>query len=212
MNSGTSAFITLLLLRQAVELLYLHLFFLILIQIMLEIVGVKDLPVGSKSNLFISFGKKQPDLILNTRKQMRVSSESGEKQVVVFQCEPTGEIVFDLMTSLSFNLPIAKPVKVLGSASISLENLLNPIPTLYVENWFELMPNSGVVGSKPISLRIALSLTAPIPAPYVVQMVQMCPVSKGSCFISLSERSHHANSWTCVMDETDNEVISFLMR
>jgi len=126
---------------------------------MLEIVGVKDLPLESEGNLFISFGKKLPDIILNTRKQMSISSESGEKQVAVFQCEPNGELVFDLMTSLSFNLPIAKPVKVLGSASISLDNLLNPI---HVENWFELMPTSGVVGSEPICLRIALSLTTPI--------------------------------------------------
>jgi hypothetical protein len=176
---------------------------------MLEIVGVKDLPLESEGNLFISFGKKLPDIILNTRKQMSISSESGEKQVAVFQCEPNGELVFDLMTSLSFNLPIAKPVKVLGSASISLDNLLNPI---HVENWFELMPTSGVVGSEPICLRIALSLTTPIPAPYVVQMVQMCPVSKGSCFIPLPGRSHHANSWTGVLEEAGNEVISFLMR
>jgi hypothetical protein len=177
---------------------------------MMEIVGVKDLPVGSKNNLFISFGKKQPDLILNTRKRMSVSSESGERQVAVFQCEPTGELVFDLMTSLSFNLPIARQVEVLGSTSISLSSLLNP--KLSVENWFELMPTSGVTDSEPISLRIALSLTAPIPAPYVVQMVQMCPISKSSCFIPLPGRSHHANSWTCVLDEAGNEAISFLMR
>ena len=185
--------------------------FLTLIQIMLEIVGIKGLPARYKSSLFVSFGKNQPDAIFNAKKRISIDSESGEKQVV-FQCEPTGELVFELMTTSSFNLPVAGPVKVLGTTSISLENLLNPISELLVDKWFEMTPNSGVMDSKPISLRIALSLTAPFPAPYVVKMVSGLPFSKSSCFFPLHGTSQYVNTGTSILDESGNEVISFRMR
>ncbi|KAK7855107.1 glycine-rich domain-containing protein 1 [Quercus suber] len=177
------------------------------VEIMLEIAGIKGLPAECKSSLFVSFGKKQPDVIFNTRKQIRMD-QSGEKQFAVFQCEPTGELVFELMTSSSFNLPIAGPVKVLGSSSITLENLLNPISKLLVDKWFEMSPSSEVMDSKPISLLIAVSSTAPFPAPYVVQMVHEHPFSKSSCFFPLHGTSRH----TCILDGSGNEVISFHMR
>lgn len=192
-------------------LLYLHVF-LILIQVMLEIVGIKYLQVGFKGNLFVSFGKEQPDLVFNTRKRTSMYSESGKKQVIVFQCEPTGELFFELMTSSSLNLPTERAVKVLGTTSIPLEHLIHPISKLPIERWFDLRPNPGVTVSKPISLLIALSLTAPTPAPYVVQMVRTGSFSKSPCFIPLPGRSLHLDSKTFILDEADNEIISLLMR
>ncbi|KAM3688597.1 hypothetical protein ACJW31_10G163000 [Castanea mollissima] len=177
------------------------------VEIILEISGIKGLPAKCKSSLFVSFGKKQPDVIFNTRKQIRID-ESGEKQFAVFRCEPTGELVFELMTSSSFNLPIAGPVKVLGTSSITLENLLNPISKLLVDKWFEMSPSSEVMDSTPISLLIAVSSTAPFPAPYVVQMVHEHPFSKSSCFLPLHGTSQH----TCILDGSGNEIISFHMR
>lgn len=192
-------------------LLYLHVF-LILIQVMLEIVGIKYSQVGFRGNLFVSFGKEQPDLVFNTRQRTSIYSESGKKQVTVFQCEPTGELFFELMTSSSLNLPTERAVKVLGTTSISLEHLIHPISKLPIEKWFDLMPNPGVTVSKPFSLRIALSLTAPTPAPYVAQMVRTGPFSKSPCFIPLPGRSLHLDTKTFILDEADNEIISLLMR
>lgn len=174
---------------------------------MLEIAGIKGLPAECKSSFFVSFGKKQPDVIFNTRKQIRID-ESGEKQFAVFRCEPSGELVFELMTSSSFNLPIAGPVKVLGTSSITLENLLNPISKLLVDKWLEMSPSSEVMDSKPISLLIAVSSTVPFPAPYVVQMVHEHPFSKSSRFLPLHGTSQH----TCILDGSGNEIISFHMR
>ncbi|KAG6648661.1 hypothetical protein CIPAW_07G161800 [Carya illinoinensis] len=182
-----------------------------LVEVMLEIVGIKYLQVGFKGNLFVSFGKEQPDLVFNTRKRTSMYSESGKKQVIVFQCEPTGELFFELMTSSSLNLPTERAVKVLGTTSIPLEHLIHPISKLPIERWFDLRPNPGVTVSKPISLLIALSLTAPTPAPYVVQMVRTGSFSKSPCFIPLPGRSLHLDSKTFILDEADNEIISLLM-
>ncbi|ONI35501.1 hypothetical protein PRUPE_1G539900 [Prunus persica] len=173
------------------------------------IVAVKDLPVGHKGSLFVSFSKKQPDLFFNTRRRINISSES-EEMVSCFQCEPTGHMLFELISYSSSILSISKTPILLKSSTITLEDLLSPVSKLQVEKWFELMANSAVVGSKPI-LRIALSLTTVIFSSYVLHMVCTRPLSK-SCFLSLSGRFQNAKSWTCFVDEADNELMSIQMR
>lgn len=171
--------------------------------------AVKDLPVGHKGSLFVSFSKKQPDLFFNTRRRINISSES-EEMVSCFQCEPTGHMLFELISYSSSILSISKTPILLKSSTITLEDLLSPVSKLQVEKWFELMANSAVVGSKPI-LRIALSLTTVIFSSYVLHMVCTRPLSK-SCFLSLSGRFQNAKSWTCFVDEADNELMSIQMR
>ncbi|KAA8538218.1 hypothetical protein F0562_027959 [Nyssa sinensis] len=181
-----------------------------LMEVLLEIVGVKNLPAEHTGSLVLSLSKKQPDILSNTRRRLSILCESGKKQVADFQCEPTGELLLELMSYSPSNL--SGFPKILGTTLISLENLLNPVFKLSVENWFELEPASEVVGPEPISLRIALSCTAPVPAPYVMHMVWAHRFSKSSLFFPLPERVRHAKSWTSVVDETGNQVISIQMR
>ncbi|CAN6584281.1 unnamed protein product [Malus baccata var. baccata] len=136
------------------------------VEVMLEIVAVKDLPTGHKGSLFVTFSKKQPDAFFKTGKRINISSESEQKAVSVVQCEPAGELVFELMSYSPSTLSMSKTPILLGTSSITLDDLLNPVSKLQVEKWFELTPNSAGPGSKPISIRIALSSTTPIPSPY----------------------------------------------
>ncbi|KAF8406138.1 hypothetical protein HHK36_008218 [Tetracentron sinense] len=182
------------------------------VEVLLEIVGVRNLPAGHKGSLYVSFTKKQPDVFFDVTRRLSILSESGEKQVAAFQCEPTGELLFELMSHSPSNLPISKPAKTMGTTSISLQDFVDPISKLSVEKWFELVPRSGIVGSKPICLRIAVSLTVPTQAPHVLRMVQPRTFSKNSCFFPLPGRVQHSKSWMCVVDESGNDVINIQMR
>ena len=187
----------------------------ILFQVLLEIVGVKNLPVGHKGSLYVSFSKTQPDTIFNGKRRLTIFSESGEKQVASFQCEPTGELLFQLIShspSNLPNLPIPRPSKKMGSTSLSLREFLSPISRLSVEKWLELVPSSGNVGAKPICLRIAISFTVPAIAPRIFHTVCSRPFLRSSCFFPLPGRIQHAKRWTRVIDEAGSEVISLQMR
>lgn len=181
---------------------------------MLEIVTVRDLPTGLDNDISVSFSKKQPDSVLKNRgRRLSILSKSKEeKQVVVFQCEPTGELVFELMSYSLSSSNTSVAAKILGTKSITLQDYLIAACRLPVEILLESTLNSGFLGSKPISVILALSLTSPIPAPYVLHMVQTRPSSKNPCFFSSSGRSQNAKSWTCVVDEADNELMRIQFR
>ncbi|KAM1074962.1 hypothetical protein TB2_019458 [Malus domestica] len=70
---------------------------------------------------------------------------------------------------------MSKTPILLGTSTFSLEHLLNPASKLQVGKWFELTPTSAVPGSKPVTIRIALTSTTPIPLPYALPMVQTDP-------------------------------------
>ncbi|KAJ0040712.1 hypothetical protein Pint_27773 [Pistacia integerrima] len=100
----------------------------------------------------------------------------------------------------------------MGTTSLSLENFLDPVSKLRVEKWIDLMPSSGTVSSKPISLRISISFTLPTLATRVLHMVRSRPSSKSSCFFPIPGMVQHAKSWARVIDETHSEVIKLQMR
>ena len=181
-------------------------------QVLLEFVGVKNLPEGHKGSLFVSFCKRQPDALFNAKRKLSILSESGEKQVASFQCEPTGELLFELMSHSTSNLPITRAPKILGSTLLSLQDFLTPVSKLSVEKWLELEPSSSNVITKPICLRVAVSFTVPSPAPRVLQMICSRPFSKSSCFFPLPGKVQHAKRLTHVIDETGAEVISLQLR
>lgn len=185
---------------------------MILIQVMLDIVDVRDLPSGHKSKLVVSFKKKEQDVFFNVQRQLRISSVSEEKQVAVFQCEVTGELVFELISCNRFNFPKAQPGKVLGTTSVNLESLLNVASKLPMEKWFDLTPRNGVKYLKPISMRIALSATPPIPAPYELSMVCTHPLLKSSFSYWLPGKFQKMKNWTTIVDEPGNEIIRMQMR
>ncbi|KAJ6868483.1 glycine-rich domain-containing protein 1-like isoform X1 [Populus alba x Populus x berolinensis] len=183
-----------------------------IVEVLLEIVGVKNLPERHKGNLFVMFNKKQPDLFFNVKRKLTILSESGDKHVASFQCEPKGELFFELVSHSPSNLPLTKVCKTMGATSFSLEDFLNPVSELSVERWVELQPTSGNMSSKPICLRIAVSFSVPIQAPYELHMIHPRAQSKSSCFFPLPGRAQHPKIWTSVVEKTDAEIISLQMR
>lgn len=186
-----------------------------MIQVMLEIVDVRDLPFrfGHKRKLVVSFKKKEQDMFFNIKSQLSISSESEEKQAVIVQCEATGELVFELISSARFNFPMASSGKVLGTTSVNLESLQNEASKLPMEKWFNLTPRNGVNYSKPIGMRIAFSVTPPIPAPYKLSMVHAHPLFQNSYFSYwFPEKFLRRKNWTTVVDKLGNEVINIKMR
>ncbi|ESR39448.1 hypothetical protein CICLE_v10024875mg [Citrus x clementina] len=190
----------------------IHILDLKIAEVFVEIVAVKNLPEDHKGDLFVFFSKSQPDIFFNAKQKLTILSKSGMKQVASFQCEAAGELLFELVSHSTSKIPMTGASKTMGTASLSLQNFISPISKLAVEQWFDLVPRSGNVSSKPISLRIAVSFTIPTLAPHLLRMVRSRPLSKGSCFFPLPGRIQPAKSWTRVIDETQSEVISLQMR
>ncbi|XP_047325052.1 glycine-rich domain-containing protein 1-like [Impatiens glandulifera] len=184
------------------------------VEIMLEFVAVRNLPEGQKGSISVMFRKTQPDNIFNAKRRLNIMSEYGQKQVALFQCEPTGNLIFDLVAHSSSKLPIPKAVKTIGSTSISLEELVSSPSTLYFEKWLELEPSSGIITqkSKPFGLLVALSFTPPTSEPYSFNMVRSRSFTNSSCFFPLPKRVQFTKSWTHIVDECGGEIISLQMR
>ncbi|KAF9687414.1 hypothetical protein SADUNF_Sadunf02G0091000 [Salix dunnii] len=179
------------------------------LQVLVEIVEVRDLTAEHNGGLSVIRNKKQPDLYFNGRR-MSILSKAGKKDVAVFRCEATGKLIFKLMSYPSSVSHVASPAKMLGTASISLHDLMKTGSPLSIEKWFAMMPNSGIVGSKPVNLWIALSFTPPVQAPSLLHMVQTRPCI--SCFFPLSGRFQQDKTWTRVVDEDGNKIINLQMR
>ena len=192
--------------------IYLFILLMILIQVMLEIVDVRNISSGHKDNLVVSFNKKDQDILFSTQKQLRISRESEKKQVAVFQCGTSGELVFELISCPRFNFPIAMPKTVLGTTSVYLEDLQNVASKFPIEKWFDLTPKPGIASSEPISLQIALSLTPSIPAPYTMDLVCTRSSLKSSFSVLLPQSFQRTRNCTTVLDESGHEIISIQMR
>ncbi|CAD5319224.1 unnamed protein product [Arabidopsis thaliana] len=184
------------------------------VEVLLEIIGVRNLPDGHKGKVSVMFSKTQPDSLFNAERRLTILSEVGEKQVATFQCEPTGELVFKLISCSPSKIPVSREPKNLGFASLSLKEFLFPVITqLSVEKWLELTPSKGSqTDTKPISLRVAVSFTPPVRSPSVLHMVQSRPSCKGSCFFPIIGKSRLAKSSTHIVDETQTEVITLQIR
>ncbi|KAJ8638191.1 hypothetical protein MRB53_012458 [Persea americana] len=182
------------------------------VEVLLEIVGVRNLPVGHKGSLVVSVCKSQPDLFFKAERRLTVFSESGEKHVAAFQCELAGELLFMLKSHMPSNLSISRKAKTLGTTSISLQELSGPDSKLSIQKWFELVPNLGTTDSMPICLHIAASFTVPVLAPHVLHMVRSHPLSVNTCFLPIPGGVQQLRGWTCVVDDTGKEIISMQMR
>lgn len=165
-----------------------------------------------KGSLFLNFNKKQTDLLFKNKQSLRITSESKDKQIVAFQCEPKGDLLFELISFSPSTTLIRNQGKIIGRTTLSLDDLMNPISILSVEKWFDMVPCDGMLGSNPISLRIAISFTIPVLAPHVLHLAKMRPFFKNSCLFPVTGRVLDAKSWTSVVDEAGNEVFSVQMR
>lgn len=174
--------------------------------------GVRNLPAGHKGSLFVSVSKNQPDLFFKSERRLTIFSESGEKHVAAFQCEPAGELLFMLKSHMPSNLPISRKAKTLGTTSISLQELSDPDSKLSVQKWFKLVPNSGSTDSIPIYVHVATSFTVPVLAPHVLHMVRSRPLSVNTCFLPIPGKVQQFKGWTCVVDDTAKEIINIQMR
>lgn len=177
----------------------------------MEFVGVKNLPEGHKGNLLVVFSKSQPDIFFDAKRKLSILSEAGEKQVASFECEPTGELHFELISHSPSILP-GRSSKTLGSASLSMQDYLDPVSKLSSEKWLALVSDASTMISEPILLRVAISFTSPAPAPYTLEMIQSRPFSKNSCFFNFPVKPQHSKGWTHVTDETGTRFISLQMR
>ncbi|BAT81668.1 hypothetical protein VIGAN_03145300 [Vigna angularis var. angularis] len=180
----------------------------LLVQVMLEFVDVRNFPSEHKGKLLVSFNKKQEDVLFNTKKQLSISSKSQGKQVAVFQCESNGELLLELISRPSFNFRGLKLHKVLGKTSINLEDLQNVASKLPIEKWLDL--TCTVNWSKPISIRIGLSLTPPVSVPYKLHFVSMLPFKKSYFSFLLPRRSQQIKCCTNinVVNEARNKIIN----
>ncbi|CAA7039015.1 unnamed protein product [Microthlaspi erraticum] len=177
------------------------------VEVLLEIVGVRNVPDGHKGKLSVVFSKTRPDSLFDAEPRLSILSEAGEKQAACFQCEARGELRFQLLSSSPSKLQVWRAPKSLGSASFSVEEFLSPVVTqLSVEKWLELTP--GKADAKPISIRVSLSFTPPTRFPSVLHMVEPKPSWIGSCFV---RKSRHAKRWTSVVAGNETELLTLQM-
>ncbi|PKA52337.1 Nodulation-signaling pathway 1 protein [Apostasia shenzhenica] len=176
-----------------------------MVEVLLEIVGIRGLPSDHREDVFVSFGKNKPDAFLSGRCHLGISSETGEKRVASFQCESTGVLILSVMTK-------SKLAKTIGTISISLEKLMDPNSNLSIEKWFDLKSHSRNANSKQIYLRVAASFTVPVPAPYVFEMVKLRPFLMNSCMFPVRNTTQLMRNCTQFIDYCGNDVITLQMR
>lgn len=160
----------------------------------MEFSEIENLPETCKKRVCVVFSKAQPDGIFDVKRKLNIQSKFGKKQVATFQCKPTGNLFFELVSNTPSHILSSESVKILGCGYISLEELVS---NLSVEKWLDLVPNSSPISSEPIRLKVAASCTMPVKAPNVLKIAHTSPFSK---------------SLTQITDENGNEVISLQMR
>ncbi|KAK8942145.1 hypothetical protein KSP40_PGU019891 [Platanthera guangdongensis] len=174
-------------------------------KVLLEIVGIKNLPASLKGNVFVSFSKKKPDVFLNGSCDLTIFSETGKKLGAGFECEPVGDLVLAVMTK-------SEPAETIGNISISLEERMYPNAELFLLEWFELKTYNRNANSKPIYLHVAVSFTTPVPAPHVFEMLKFHPFSMYACKFPFPNVSQHIRSWIRVIDRHGSDIIRLQMR
>ncbi|CAL9205448.1 unnamed protein product [Musa hybrid cultivar] len=178
--------------------------------VLLEIVEIKNLPDCQKGDLFVSFSKKKPDVLFYGG-TLSIQSESGKKHVASFKCEPTGEMILALTSKLNSKICLSRRASIIGTTSISLQDLMNPDSELSIEKWIELKSHSRTMDTEPVFLWVAMSFTVPVPAPFEFRMFKTHPISTNTCFLPLSGKEMF-RSWTCFLDHSGDEVIRLCIR
>ncbi|KAL2904120.1 Glycine-rich domain-containing protein 2 [Bienertia sinuspersici] len=184
------------------------------VEVLLEFIEIKNLPEDHKGNLCVSFSKKQPDMLFSPKRTMTILSESGEKQVAFFQCEPTGEFLFEVMQHSPSNMSLPESFKLIGSCSLSFQERLASGSPYSANKWLPVVPMPGILVSEPILLHVSLSCTPPTPAPHVFHLLESHSFFKGSGFIPLPKVGNikHVNGQTLVIDHDGNDVLNLKLR
>ncbi|CAH9086851.1 unnamed protein product [Cuscuta epithymum] len=213
------------------------------LEVMLESIGLKNVPEEEEGRkLFVAFSKEGSDRVFHAKGRLDIPSPSpmttmsngGEYLVTCFQCEPSGNLIFELMSepwsSSNNTLPLShEPLhvkKTMGSFSVSLGELLsaamssssnnNNNKLVTMEKWFQIAvvtadSNSSMI-SKPIFLGISISVSMPTKTPYVLHMIPASPRPPKSKSSSLFHFNTLKNQhWTRVVDECGNQIIHLQM-
>ncbi|XP_071728748.1 glycine-rich domain-containing protein 1-like [Rutidosis leptorrhynchoides] len=147
---------------------------IIFVEILIEIIEVRNLSSNHKGNLFLSVSKKQHDVLLKGKSHVSICNDNERTQAVLFQCEPKGALLLELIDDSS---------KSLGTCSISLLKLDSKVAT---PKWLELNPDltffdgypfDNVDGHLPITLGVVISMTQPSP---VQHMFTKCEEHNGT--------------------------------
>ncbi|KAG9440060.1 hypothetical protein H6P81_020225 [Aristolochia fimbriata] len=183
-----------------------------IMEVNLEFVKVKTVSDCQKGHFFLLVRKSQPDMFFGSKKSLKILSSTREKHVATFQCEPRGELKFVLISHSLSHLPLSKPSRIMGTMSISVQDLMRFSSTLTVEKWFELEPPSGASEPKALKLHLAVSWTTPTVAPNMFRMVQFRSNVATSCLFSLPGTTQQLRHWSQVVDSTGEEIMSLQMR
>lgn len=101
------------------------------LQILVEIIEVRNLYSNHKGKLVLSVSKMQNDMLFKGKSHISICMETEETQAVMFQCEPKGQCLFELVDDSS---------KSFGTCSISVMELDSKLPT---PKWLEF--DSGIL-------------------------------------------------------------------
>ncbi|KAH9615627.1 hypothetical protein KSS87_011780 [Heliosperma pusillum] len=142
------------------------------VEVLLEFVDISNLSEPYKENLLIVFNKKTTDKFFKTKRSLSISSNCNDKQVALFQCEPNGEFLFELMYNSPSNESKQKLPKLIGSCSLSLEKILSAQSELATNKWLPVDLICGIENSKPVFLHISISFTPPTLAPQLFQLAR----------------------------------------
>ncbi|KAI3751925.1 hypothetical protein L2E82_23019 [Cichorium intybus] len=122
------------------------------VEILMEIIEVRNLSSNHKGNLVLYVSKQQHDMLFKGKSQLTISTATEETQALLFQCEPKGDLFFELIDDSS---------KSLGTCSLSLSKLDSKLATA---KWLEF--ESGF--PLPVTLGIVISTTHPSLAQHIL--------------------------------------------
>ncbi|KAI3758416.1 hypothetical protein L6452_05977 [Arctium lappa] len=119
------------------------------VEIMVEMIEVRNY---HKGNLVLSIKKKQNDMLFKGNNHFNICAKTEEPQAVIFQCEPNGDLFFQLMDGSS---------KSLGTCLISISELDSKLASPI---WLKFESDRSL----SVTLGIFISMTPPSPLQGIV--------------------------------------------
>lgn len=120
-------------------------------EILVEIIEVRNLLSNHKGKLVLSVSKMQKDMLFKGKSHFSICKETEETQAIMFQCEPKGEFLFELVDDSSNSF---------GTCSMSVMELDWKLPT---PKWLEFDSDMSL----PITLGIVITTTQPSPVQHM---------------------------------------------
>ncbi|XP_039145670.1 glycine-rich domain-containing protein 1-like [Dioscorea cayenensis subsp. rotundata] len=143
---------------------YINLVQLKSVEVLLQVVEVKDIPETQQGNLFVAFAKHQDDSFLSGSYVLKIQSETEDQYVASFQCEATGDLVLTLIADS--RCKFARSIEPIGKTSISIDKLAGSNSKLFLRDWLQLVGShqseSTERDTNPISILVVISVSVPV--------------------------------------------------